>query len=496
MESTLVAIDAGTTGVSCVLFDAALAPLAHAYREFEQHYPQPGWVEHDAAQILAAVDATLAEIAGHPLAARAAGLGITNQRETVFALERSSGRALRHGIVWQDRRTAARCAELRGAGHEPFLAQATGLRLDPYFSATKIEWMLRADAQLARRAQRGEVVFATVDGLIARHLSGLPEVVTDPTNASRTLLYDLEAQNWNQRACELFAIESGWLPRVVASSGSLGRIAAGHPLHGLPILGLAGDQQAALLGHGGTRAGALKLTFGTGCFLLLHTGAARARAPDGFLGTLALGPGGSVCHALEGSVFVGGALVQFLRDQLGFFERSSDSEALARQAPDSGGVHFVPAFAGLGAPYWDPDARGAILGLTRGTTRAQITRAALEAIAFQNTELLEMLRDIDGVPLGELRVDGGAVGNQLLMELQADYCGLPIVRTPIAAATARGAAALAGFAAGLWPGGEVPPARGEARRFEPRLDPAERARRLRGWRAAVQRVRSQDRQSG
>jgi glycerol kinase len=490
VEPTLVSIDAGTTGVSCVLFDAQLEPIARAYREFEQHFPRPGWVEHEGDQILAAVDATLAEIAADPRSRSAAGLGITNQRETIFALERASGRALRRGIVWQDRRTSARCAELRAAGHEPLLERVTGLRLDPYFSATKIEWMLREDPALARRARAGEVVFATVDALVHKHLCRDSAVSTDPTNASRTLCFDIEQRRWSDAACALFGVDPRWLPLVRPSIGEFGRISAPHPLAGLRVLGMAGDQQAALLGHGGVDPGALKITFGTGCFLLANTGTARRAAPTGFLGTLAIGPGGATCHALEGSVFVGGAVVQFLRDQLGFISASSESEALARSVPDTGGVHFVPAFTGLGAPHWDPDARGAILGLTRGTTRAHIARAALEAIAFQNAELLGALCELPGFALDAVRVDGGAVDNDLLLQLQADLAGLPVLRAPITAATARGAAALAGLAAGVLDGGRVPVPLRSARRFDPAIGADERRQRLAGWRRAVERVRS------
>jgi glycerol kinase len=489
MGATLLAIDAGTTGVSSVLFDERLRPLARAYREFAQHFPQPGWVEHDATEILAAVDATLDEIHAHPRAGAAVALGVTNQRETVFALERSSGRAIGRGIVWQDRRTAERCAELESAGHAGLVQVRSGLRLDPYFSATKIEWMLRHRAGLRERAARGEVVFATVDTLLLRHLAAADVYRTDPTNASRTLLYDIDAQRWDAGLCGIFGVDPAWLPEVRPSSGSFGEVRGPHAFRGLPILGTAGDQQAALLGHGGSAAGDLKITYGTGCFLLLNTGAVRRRVPNGFLGTLALGPRGRVCHALEGSVFMGGAVIQFLRDQLGLLARSSDSEALARSVPDTAGVHLVPAFAGLGAPYWDPHARGAILGLTRGTTRAHIVRAGLEAIAFQNAELLDLLRRESDVELREVRVDGGAVENDLLLELQANFSGLEIVRAPISAATARGAATLAGWGAGWWSDGELPRSDGVTQRFLPRLDAAARAARLAGWRSAVARVR-------
>jgi len=490
--TTVIGLDAGTTGVTGVLFDRELRPLARSYREFDQLFPRPGWVEHEARTILAAVDAVLGEVLSHPQANACSGIGITNQRETIFALERSTGRAFRPGIVWQDRRTAERCAQLRATDWAARIRARTGLVLDPYFSATKIEWMLRNDVDLERRSKRGEVLFGTVDTLIVDHLTRQSVRATDPTNASRTLLFDIESKAWDAELCALFGIETSWLPEVRPSAGSFGRTTPERTAgRSLPILAVAGDQQAALFGQGGCEKGAFKATYGTGSFLLLHTGEVRKDSRTGWLTTLAVGSAGEPAFALEGSVFICGAVVQWLRDQMGFFERSSEIEALASSVVDTGGVTFVPAFAGLGAPHWDPDARGAILGLTRGTSRAHIARAALESIAFQNAELVDLLRGETGLPIDELVADGGAAGNDFLMQIQADLAGLRVKRAQYLEATARGAAALAGLASGLWKDARAAGALQEGwNTFQPRLDPRERNRKLESWKAAVDRVRT------
>ncbi len=492
MDPTLLALDAGTTGVSAVLFDAELRPLVRAYREFAQRFPRPGWVEHEASAILGALDAVVAEALAHPRAASVAALGLTNQRETVFALARSDGRALGPGIVWQDRRTEQRCAELRAAGHLARVRARTGLVLDPYFSATKAEWMLRNDPALAARARAGEVVFATVDTLILAHLSGGKTLATDVTNASRTLLFDIERRCWDAELCALFGLAPEWLPEVRGSSADFGRTDPARTAgRALPIHGVAGDQQAALFGQGCFDPGTLKATYGTGSFLLLNTGAERRDSAGGLLTTLAVGRRGEPVFALEGSVFVCGALVQWLRDQLGLVARARDIEALARSVPDTGGVTVVPAFAGLGAPYWDADARGAILGLTRGSSRAQIARAALEAMAFQNAELVELLRTESGLAVELLLADGGAAENDLLMQLQADLAGVRVRRPADLAATARGAAALAGLGHGLWNDPDQPAGlRDGSVDFDAQVGVRERAQRMRDWKSAVQRVRT------
>lgn len=471
-----IGLDAGTTGVTAVLFDQQLRVVQRAYRAFEQHFPRPGWVEHEAGAILTAVDAVLAELLVDRAASDIGAIGVTNQRETVFAFDRS-GSALGRGIVWQDRRTAARCAELRALGAE--VRGLTGLPLDPYFSATKIQWMREHEPRLAE----GDVRFGTVDAMVVQHLTGT--FATDPTNASRTLLFDIEQQAWSPKLCDHFGVQVEQLPEVRPSASDFGT------WEGIAVRGVAGDQQAALFGHGGFHPGAAKCTFGTGTFLLVNHGAVRPACPEGLLTTLALGPAGEPVFAIEGSVFMGGAIVQWLRDELGFLSSSAESESLAASVPDTGGVVLVPAFTGLGAPYWDPDARAAILGLTRGSGRAHIVRAGLEAIAFQNAALVELLAQGAAVPIEELLVDGGAVENDLLMQLQADFAGLTVRRPPAIEATARGAAALAALASGGWDASAPPAGLCEAAQsFTPSLEPAERQRRLAEWEAAVARVRS------
>jgi glycerol kinase len=490
VSQTLIAIDAGTTGVTCILFDAELAPIARAYREFAQGFPRPGWVEHEASAILGALDEVLAEILAHPQAGEVAALGVTNQRETIFAIDAVDGTPLGPGIVWQDRRTADRCAALRAGGHEPLVRERTGLVLDPYFSASKIQWMLEQDHELRDRAEQGGVRFCTVDALVVEHLTGGEVCATDPTNAARTMLYDIEAQDWSEELLELFGVEREWLPEVRPSRGDFGVTDAGRFGRAIPVRGVAGDQQAALFGQGCWEPGELKTTYGTGCFLLMNSGTQRSDV-SGLLTTLALDAGGAPCFAIEGSVFVGGALIQWLRDELRFFADAAESEALAASVEDSGGVHVVPAFTGLGAPYWDADARGAILGLSRGTGRAQITLAALEAIAFQTTELIELLRDETGHAVETLLADGGATANDLLMAIQADLAGAEVRRASFPEATARGAAALAGLGIGLWEdlrGLKLLRERGQL--FEPRLGQTDRSARLEDWRRAVVRVRS------
>ena len=486
MSDTLLALDAGTTGVTAVLFDAELAPLRRASRELPQHFPRPGWVEHDADEILAAVDAVVGEVLeGGPTPS---AVGITNQRETVFALDVERGKALGRGIVWQDRRTAGRCRELEAAGHGELVRRRTGLRLDPYFSGTKVEWLLEERPEVDAAARAGRVRFVTVDALIVHHLTRGATCATEPTNASRTLLFDLEARCWSEELCALLHVDPAWMPAVVPSTGEFGMAELGQGRRA-PVRGIAGDQQAALFGQGCWDEGSFKNTYGTGCFLLLNTGARRVDSGRGLLTTLAVDRAGGTCFALEGSVFAGGLVVQWLRDQLGIIDRAAQSEKLARSVEDSGGVFLVPAFAGLGAPHWDPDARAAILGLTRGSGRAHIARAALEGIAFQCAEVVELLRAETGLAVEELAVDGGASANGFLMETQADLAGLTVVRPSDIETTARGAAALAGVGVGLLPDPGVAAAfRAPSDRFPARLAEGQRRARLAEWRAAVARV--------
>lgn len=487
----LIAIDASTTSVSALLFDSDLRLLHAESREFEQGFPRPGWVEHEAGAIIGALDESLRALLSQPEAADVVAIGVTNQRETVFALDPGADEAIVPGIVWQDRRTAERCRELRAAGHEEAIRRKTGLLLDPYFSATKIEWMLEHQPHLRERAEGGGVLFATVDTLVIQHLTEQEVLATDPTNASRTMLYDIDSGRWDPELAALFGIDLEWLPEVRPSIGSFGKTSKYIFGREIPILGVAGDQQAALVGQNGFGAGSFKNTYGTGCFTLVNTGDRRVRSEQGLLTTVAVGPDGGPCFALEGSVFMGGAVIQWLRDQLGILPDAASSEAVARSVDDCGGVVMVPAFTGLGAPHWDPDARGAILGLTRGSNRAHLVRAALEGIAFQNAELIELLRAESGLPLDEVRVDGGAAANDLLMELQADLAGIRVLRPDELEATARGAAILAGLGAGVWGGaGEVPAL--PTRAFEPRIPAEERTARRAGWDEAVSRTRSRE----
>jgi glycerol kinase len=452
----VLAIDQGTTGSRALLLDRAGTVRGHGYAELPQHFPRPGWVEHDGSEIWASVGAAVRAArreAGRRGAARAriAAIGLTNQRETTLVWDRASGRPAARAIVWQDRRTSARCAELRRAGAEPEVRRRTGLVLDPYFSATKLEWLLRHTRGLRGRAKRGAVAFGTVDTWLLWKLTGGAAHATDPTNASRTMLFNLERRRWDDALLERFGVPRVLLPEVLPSSGHFGRT-RGVPFlpDGIPVSGIAGDQQAALFGQGCVAAGQSKNTYGTGCFLLLHTGTRIVRSRAGLLTTVACGPRGEAAYALEGSVFIAGAAIQWLRDGLGILARASESEALAAGVPDSGGVVMVPAFVGLGAPYWRPEVRGALLGLTRGTTRAHIAFAALESLAFQSRDLVEAMARDAGRRVRALRVDGGAAANDLLMQIQADLLGIRVERPRLLESTALGAGLLAGLGAGLW----------------------------------------------
>jgi glycerol kinase len=480
--SCILALDQGTTGSTALVVRNDGTIAARAYREFTQHYPEPGWVEHDAEEIfrvsVGAMREALAAAREQP-----AALGITNQRETVVLWDRRTLSPVAPAIVWQDRRTSARCRELRELGLEPLLRARTGLVSDPYFSATKLEWLLR-DSGLRRRAERGELAAGTVESWLVARLTGGTVHVSDHTNASRTLLYDLSARRWDDELLEIFGVPRALLPELVPSSGVVGETEARHLGVALPIAGLAGDQQAALFGQGCTRPGLAKNTYGTGAFLLLYTGSLVA-PPPGVLATAACGPMGEPGYALEGGVFVAGAAVQWLRDGLGVLARADDSEALASSVGDTGGVSFVPAFVGLGTPHWEPEARGTITGLTRGTTRAQLVRAALEAMAFSSTELLEAMSAGAGAAVPVLRADGGACANSWLMQFQADVSGIPVERPEMIETTALGAAGLAGLAVGVWRGADEFLDCRRVRRFEPAMSSAERAARRAAWDRAI-----------
>ena len=480
----ILAIDQGTTGTTCLVIGHSGRVLGRAYREITQHYPAPGWVEHDAHEILErTIDAAREALANAEAATgdRPIAIGIANQRETIVVWERATGRAVHHAIVWQDRRTAERCAAL--APHAAMIAERTGLVTDPYFSASKLEWLLQQPG-MRERAERGELAAGTIDSWLVWQLTGGAAHVTDHTNASRTMLYDLDTHAWSPALCALFDVPMGMLPRIVASSGMIGTTTAATLGRELPIMGIAGDQQAALFGQGGWHEGGGKNTYGTGAFLLLNTGQRRPRSGTGLLTTIACDATGGPVYALEASVFIAGAAVQWLRDGLGIIPHSSDTEALARSLDSNDGVYFVPALVGLGAPDWEPNARGTIVGLTRGTTRAHFARAALEAMAYATNDVLGDMRAQGGVPFDRLRVDGGATANDWLMQFQADVLGVPVERPDLVETTALGAAGLAGLAAGLWQSGDEFLAGRQFTRFLP-SDGGAASAGYAGWRRAV-----------
>ncbi|PWB40496.1 MAG: glycerol kinase [Rhodocyclales bacterium] len=484
----LLALDQGTTSSRAIVFDDRGRALATAQKELRQIFPQPGWVEHDPVEIwrdqFAVAQDALRQCGAS--AVDIAAIGIANQRETTVLWERASGRPLHNALVWQDRRTAEACEKLKAAGAEALVRAKTGLVLDPYFSATKLAWLLDRVPGARDRARRGELAFGTVDSWLAWNLSGGRLHVTDPSNASRTALFDIRAGDWDDELLALFGIPRELLPRVVRSSALCGETAPELFGAAIPIGGMAGDQQAALFGQACHGEGMAKNTYGTGCFLLMHTGRRAVASNNGLIATCAAQTGEALEYALEGSVFIAGAVVQWLRDGLGLIRQASDIEALAASVPDAGGVVFVPAFAGLGAPHWNPHVRGTLAGLTRGTGAAHIARAALEAIAFQSAELVQAMAADCGRPLAELRVDGGATANKLLMQFQADLLGVPVIRPRIQETTALGAAYLAGLAAGVWHSREEIAAQwARERSFEPVLPAAAAAARMAEWRRAV-----------
>jgi glycerol kinase len=471
--------------------------LGRATREFPQHFPQPGWVEHDVAEIWRSVEAAIAGALGAAgeSGADIAAIGITNQRETTLLWERDTGQPVHRAIVWQDRRTAAACQQLKQAGHEPRVREVTGLVLDPYFSGTKLAWLLDNVSGARKRAERGELAFGTVDSYLVYRLAGggssAPHV-TDATNASRTLFMDLEKLSWSPAMCELLAAPSEVLPRIVPSAGVVAttKNVAGLP-DGIPIAGLAGDQHAALFGQGCLATGDAKCTYGTGAFLLVNVGSKPVPSRFGLLATLGFHTGKEAVYALEGSVFIAGAAVQWLRDGLGLIASAKEVEQLARSVPDSGGVCFVPALSGLGAPHWDADARGLISGITRGTTRAHLARATLEAIALSVNDVVTAMREDLGQPIGRLRVDGGAVENDLLLELQAGLSQMTVERPQDLESTARGAAMLAGLGAGIYSSGtEATKIVKLDRSFPDSMMDTERTARLAAWQDALGRARS------
>jgi glycerol kinase len=487
----LLAIDQGTTSSRTIVFDEAGRSVASAQREFRQYFPQPGWVEHDADEIWETQSATIVDALAKAnlRPADIVGIGITNQRETAVVWDRRTGRPIAPAIVWQDRRTAEFCEKLSAAGHDGFIAEKTGLVIDAYFSASKVRWLLDHVSGARERAKRGELAFGTIDSWLVWKLTGGKLHLTDATNASRTMLVNIATGDWDNELLALFDIPRSMLPEIRDSSEVYAN--ASEVVPGVPIAGIAGDQQAALFGQACLQPGMAKNTYGTGCFMLVQTGAERVRSSQRLLSTIAWRLGGKIAYALEGSVFIAGAAVQYLRDGLGLIRHASEIEKLATSVTDNGGVYFVPAFVGLGAPYWDPHARGAILGLTRGTGPGHIARAAVEAIAHQVTDVLEAMRADTGLPIKELRVDGGASVNDLLMQFQANLLNCPVVRPHTAETTALGAAYLAGLGVGLYRTPEEIGARwAEEKRFIPVMDSSRRAAHREGWRRAVERSRA------
>ncbi len=509
MKRGVIALDQGTTSSRAILFDESLNPIASAGREFTQHFPQPGWVEHDANEILTSQLMVLGDVMteADALGVSVAGLGITNQRETTVIWSRATGQPIARALVWQDRRTEPWCKIQRDAGMADNVHRRTGLVLDPYFSASKIVWLLDNVAGARAKAEAGELAFGTIDSWLIWHLTAGQVHATDETNASRTMLFNIDKHDWDDTLLARWHIPKSLMPEVKASADFYGETDATLLGRSLPIAGVAGDQQAALFGQGCVEPGQIKNTYGTGCFMLMHTGASQVQSRSGLITTKAastvasrrdsrsevkaISAAGSR-YAIEGSVFCAGAAVQWLRDGLGLIDSADQIETLASQVPDSNDVFFVPAFTGLGSPYWDANARGALLGLTRGSNRSHIARACLEAIAFQSSELAIAMRDDSGATLQAIRVDGGAAKNNLLMQFQADLLGVPVIRPTVLESTARGAAALAGLHLGLFSSqnqvvGLLGASNQIERVFEPSLSKDQMDAKMARWRDAVKR---------
>jgi glycerol kinase len=489
----ILALDQGTTSSRAIVFDSRGKAIGSAQHEFAQHFPKPGWVEHDPEDLwTTARRAALGAMRAAGVTRRdIAAIGITNQRETTIVWDRTTGRPIHRAIVWQDRRTAAHCTKLRAAGHARRVRSRTGLVLDPYFSGTKIAWLLDHVRDARERARAGKLAFGTVDTWLLWKLTGGAVHATDATNASRTLLANLRTGDWDASMLKLLKVPRSMLPEIRDSSGAFGEVSAIAALRGVPVCGIAGDQHAALFGQACFKPGMAKNTNGTGCFLLLHTGDKPVTSRNRLLTTPAWRIGGRTEYALEGSVFIGGAVVQWLRDGLGIVKKSSEIEALARKVRDNGGVYLVPAFTGLGAPHWDASARGLIAGITRGTTAAHLARAALESIALQVADLIAAMESDSGIALKELRVDGGASVNPLLMQFQADLLASKVVRPKVVETTALGAAYLAGLAAGVWKSREeIASLWKRDRAFKPRRGRGKELDEIRtGWRAALDRAK-------
>jgi glycerol kinase len=489
-ETFILAIDQGTTSSRAILFDRAGRIAGMAQREFAQIFPQPGWVEHNPREIMTSVLTTITEVMNNAqVDPRAiAGIGISNQRETTVVWDSANGQPIHNAIVWQSRQTRAICDALKGAGHEPMVRAKTGLLIDAYFSGSKLKWILDHVDDARERARRGELLFGTIDSWLIWNLTGGKAHVTDITNASRTLMYDIHAQCWDDELLAMLDVPKAMLPQVKSCSEIYGHTAPQYFFgREVPIAGVAGDQQAALFGQACFEPGMAKNTYGTGCFMLMNTGDKAVASKHGLLTTIAWSINGKVDYALEGSVFVAGSVVQWLRDGLHMLDQASDSQACAQAVDDNGGVYIVPAFVGLGAPYWRSDVRGSVFGLTRGTRRDHLVRAALESVAYQTRDVLEAMQADSGIELKELRADGGAIANDFLAQFQSDLLGVPLLRPQVSETTALGAAYLAGLATGFWSSREeIASQRAIERRFEPSMSGTQCEALYAGWKLAVQ----------
>ena len=481
----ILAIDQGTTGSRAIVYDQKGKKVASAYQEFPQYFPQPGWVEHDPEEIWESVNTSIQKVLAKVPPASIAAIGITNQRETTIVWNKKTGQPVYNAIVWQCRRTAARCDQLKKKGLAGFIKKKTGLPIDAYFSGTKVEWILKKT-----KAKAEELCFGTTDSWVLWKLTGGKVHATDYTNASRTMLFNIEKLEWDQEILKLLNIPGSILPQVKPSSGEFGRtVKIGRLPAGIPIAGIAGDQQAALFGQACFEPGTMKNTYGTGCFILLNTGRKRVDSQHGLITTLACGPGGKVAYALEGSIFIAGAAIQWLRDQLGIIKNSAESEAMAQAVKDNAGVYFVPAFVGLGAPYWDQEARGTIVGLTRGANKNHLVRAALEAMGYSTKDVLETMKKESRLRISELKVDGGAVANNFLCQFQADLLGIKILRPKIIETTSLGAAYLAGLAVGFWKNSmAIEKFWTSDRTFKPKMAKAAAEKLYLGWQKAIERT--------
>ncbi len=491
---SILALDQGTTGTTALVFAHDGSIVGRAYSEFTQHYPHPGWVEHDAEEIWRVSHRVMRQAleAARLPPGDLRAIGITNQRETTVVWDRATGRPCHRAIVWQSRQTAEICEQLQRDGHADLVRSRTGLVIDAYFSGTKVKWILERYPEVRAKAQDGQALFGTIDSWLVWNLTGGSAHVTDPTNASRTLLFDIHERRWDPELLDLLEVPAAMLPDVKPSCSVFGQtLGIEGVADGIPVAGIAGDQQAALYGQGCWTPGQAKNTYGTGCFVVMNMGRDDPISERGLLTTICCDESGQPAYALEGSIFVAGAAIQWLRDELGLIERAADTEAIAASVADTNGVYLVPAFAGLGAPYWDMAARGAVVGLTRGANRAHIVRAALESLAYQTRDVVDAMNGDCQVPISELRVDGGAAANDFLMQFQADMLGVPVDRPAVIETTATGAAFLAGLAVGFWSGpDELRHVRRRERLFEPTMASADRDDLYRGWMEAVARVRT------